>query len=89
MHQLARDRIRDRRGTILVCSHFRGVSPYYIHDLRLADGSACIDTGLTSALPADSPDLDGDGNLTEPIPFDLDNRPRIANGTVDMGAYEH
>jgi len=32
-------------------------------------------------------DVDQDGDLTEPLPLDLDRTPRI-NGTVDMGAYE-
>ena len=39
-------------------------------------------------------DLDNDANIVEPIPFDLDGRPRFADGDcnttkiVDMGAYE-
>jgi hypothetical protein len=45
-------------------------------------------------VPADITDLDGDGNTTEPIPFDLAGRQRIRDGNcdgqvvVDMGAYE-
>ena len=50
-------------------------------------------------MPADTFDLDGNGNTAEPIPIDLDGRLRLANrlgtpdtGTppiVDMGAYEY
>ncbi|MBA7476634.1 hypothetical protein ES707_12025 [subsurface metagenome] len=64
-------------------------------NLRLLYGSPCIDTGDNAALPPDTPDLDGDGNTVEPIPWDLDGRDRFAdgdcNGTdiVDMGAYEY
>jgi hypothetical protein len=49
--------------------------------------SPCIDAGDNSAIPPDNADLDGDGNTTEPIPFDLDGWRRIANLVVDMGAY--
>jgi len=69
-------------------------------DLRLLRGSPAIDAGDNGALPADSCDLDGDGNTAEPIPLDLVGSPRFADvpgvpdtgrGTppiVDMGAYE-
>jgi hypothetical protein len=61
---------------------------------RLLPNSPCIDAGNNSAVPADIPDLDGDGNTAESIPFDIAGNPRIADGncdgqvTVDMGAYE-
>ncbi|UCF42370.1 MAG: right-handed parallel beta-helix repeat-containing protein [Planctomycetota bacterium] len=64
-------------------------------NLRLSAGSACIDAGYNGAVPADSPDLDNDGNTTEPIPWDLDGRARFVDGDyndtiiVDMGAYEY
>jgi len=63
-------------------------------DLRLSVGSPCIDAGGNDAVPADTTDLDGDGNTVEPIPWDLDGRDRFADGDcndtviVDMGAYE-
>ncbi|MHC4501583.1 MAG: right-handed parallel beta-helix repeat-containing protein, partial [Planctomycetota bacterium] len=57
-------------------------------NLRLLSASRCIDVGDNSAIPADTADLDGDGNTTEPIPYDLDWNPRIFGGIVDMGAYE-
>ncbi|UCF42772.1 MAG: right-handed parallel beta-helix repeat-containing protein, partial [Planctomycetota bacterium] len=64
-------------------------------NLRLSAGSACIDAGYNAAVPADTFDLDNDGNTTEPIPWDLDGRTRFVDGdyndtiTVDMGAYEY
>jgi CSLREA domain-containing protein len=69
-------------------------------DYRLAADSPSIDAGDNAAVPADSYDLDGDANTTEPLPYDLDNTPRFqdtvvpdtGSGTasiVDMGAYEH
>jgi predicted outer membrane repeat protein len=63
-------------------------------DYHLMPGSPCIDAGDNSTVPADTTDLDGDGNTTEPIPWDLDKNPRIVDGNndgnsvVDMGAYE-
>ena len=43
-------------------------------DWRLVAGSACIDAGSNAQAPAG---------------VDLDGFPRIVNGVVDMGAYEH
>jgi len=67
--------------------------PYFVDaiagNLRLSSGSPCIDKGSNAALPPDTTDLDGDGDTTEPIPFDLDDGPRVWNGIVDMGAYEY
>jgi predicted outer membrane repeat protein len=73
-------------------------------DLHLKSGSPCIDAGDDVAVPADSDDLNSNGNRLERIPFDLDGRPRFADdpatantGTadaplypwiVDLGAYE-
>jgi hypothetical protein len=55
---------------------------------RLGPGSPCRDAGDNSALGADTLDLDGDADPNEPIPFDVEGRPRIHNGRVDIGAYE-
>ena len=57
-------------------------------------------TGANNALPADSLDLDEDGDTAERLPLDLDGNPRFADDAdtedtgcgapvvVDMGAYE-
>jgi len=63
-------------------------------DLRFSFNSPCIDAGDNNSVPVDLAELDNDGNTGEPIPWDLDGRPRIADGDcngssiVDMGAYE-
>lgn len=57
-------------------------------DLRLQAGSPAIDAGDIGALPADTQDLDGDGDTTESIPLDLDGNARVVGAAVDLGAYE-
>jgi len=57
-------------------------------NLRVSLNSPCINAGSNSALGADTSDLDGDGDTNEPIPFDVEGKPRILNGVVDLGAYE-
>jgi parallel beta-helix repeat protein len=65
-----------------------------LRDYRLKPGSPCIDAGDNNSVPADSADLDNDGNAVEPTPWDLDGRDRFGDGdcndsnVVDMGAYE-
>ncbi|MHC5001882.1 MAG: hypothetical protein ACYTJ0_02050 [Planctomycetota bacterium] len=39
-------------------------------DFRLLGGSPAIDAGANAALPADGPDVDEDGDTTEPSPLD-------------------
>jgi hypothetical protein len=55
---------------------------------RLRANSPCIDTGDSLLLPADTFDLDEDGDTTEPLPIDLDGLPRVVGASVDSGAYE-
>lgn len=68
-------------------------------DLRLTTGSEAIDRGNGTALPADVADLDGDGNVSEPLPVDAkglarlvdDQRPDEGSGAspfLDLGAHE-
>jgi predicted outer membrane repeat protein len=65
--------------------------------LQVQDGSPVIDAGDSSELPADSLDLDANGNTTETLPVDLAGNARqqdVVNTSpdgdfaVDMGAYE-
>ncbi len=74
--------------------------PLFGDGCHLTNGSPCIDAADNGAVPADALDLDGDGDVDEPIPFDLDGNPRFVDdpetddtgiGTppiVDMGAFE-
>ena len=57
-------------------------------DVALRERSPAIGAGAADALPADAQDLDGDGNTTEPIPFDRAGNDRIRQGALDLGAYE-
>ena len=63
-------------------------------DYHLRAESPCVDAGDNNSVPPDAADLDGDGNTTEPIPWDFEESPRIMDGdsdgnsVVDMGAYE-
>jgi hypothetical protein len=57
-------------------------------NFRLEVDSPCINSGDNKAVQTDIFDLDEDGDVNEPIPIDLDGKPRILNGTVDIGAYE-
>jgi hypothetical protein len=63
-------------------------------NLRLTALSPAIDSGNNNYLPHDVTDINHNGNVTEAIPLDLDNKKRIAGGgsanaIVDMGAYEY
>jgi len=67
---------------------------------RLGPGSPCADAGSLFLVPADTADLDLDGNVSEPVSLDLDRTGRFADDLavvdtgpgpapdVDMGAYE-
>jgi len=58
-------------------------------NLRLQPGSPAIDSGDSCTLPSDTLDLDGDGDTTERLPYDLDGFARMVGYAVDMGAYEN
>ena len=56
-------------------------------DLRLVAGSPGIDAGSSDGAPADSVDVDDDGDTTEKEP-DYAGNARVQNDVVDMGAVE-
>ena len=72
-------------------------------NLDLAAGSPCIDAGDNSSVPADTVDLDEDGDTSERTPLDLGGNARFTDDPitddtgvaatgypeiVEMGAYE-
>jgi predicted outer membrane repeat protein len=57
-------------------------------DLRLQSTSPAINAGSNASLPADTLDLDKDGNISEAIPLDIARNPRVNGTNVDMGAFE-
>ena len=59
-----------------------------IGNYKLQSLSPCFNTGDTPSLPQDSADLDGGGNLVEPVPYDLVGGLRVDAGAVDIGAFE-
>ncbi|HEV7402600.1 MAG TPA: choice-of-anchor tandem repeat NxxGxxAF-containing protein [Chthoniobacteraceae bacterium] len=60
-----------------------------ILDASLVASSPAIRFGATNRLAADTTDLDGDGDTTEAIPFDLLHQPRVSPGPPDAGAFEY
>ncbi len=69
-----------------------GLNPLFVapgsFDFRLGAFSPCRNSASNAALPADIADLDGDSNVLEVTPLDLDLVARIQALIVDMGAYE-
>lgn len=69
-------------------------------DLHLRVDSPCVDAGSNADIAQDTLDLDGDGDTSEPLPFDLDGLPRFVDEPtvpdtgegsppiVDIGPYE-
>ncbi|MBT8485808.1 MAG: right-handed parallel beta-helix repeat-containing protein [Phycisphaerae bacterium] len=57
-------------------------------DYRLQPGSPAIDAASLPGLPSDVTDLDGDGDVDEPLPLDLADDARVIGASVDMGAFE-
>jgi len=54
-------------------------------DVHLLPVSPCIDKGNDAYLPADTSDLDNDGNSAEPLPLDFDGQARMTGCHVDIG----
>jgi hypothetical protein len=55
------------------------VDPRFGAGFELAQGSPCIDAGDDSAILLDAADVDGDGDTSERVPWDLALRARVWN----------
>jgi hypothetical protein len=58
-----------------------------VQTVAIASGGIAHNGGANGELPADDADLDGDGDVAEPLPVDARGFTR-AVGTVDIGAFE-
>ncbi|MCH2134090.1 MAG: hypothetical protein MK116_10110 [Phycisphaerales bacterium] len=61
--------------------------PTITGDYRMTACSSGVNLGDDGVVPADEADLDGDGDVTEPMPLDLAGAIRFV-GVVDMGCHE-
>lgn len=76
------------RGGASSCGSNWDVTPVYGAAIPYpASNSFVIDAG-GAPLPADWLDLDGDGNVAEPLPVDFDGNPRVSGARSDLGAIE-
>jgi len=70
------------------------------NDYRLSLSSPCVDAADNNSVAPDWFDIDGDGNVTEPVPLDFDANARFVDipsapdtgvgpsPIVDIGAWE-
>jgi hypothetical protein len=65
------------------------LAPTTAGDYRVQANSPALNVGTNSAIPVDQYDLDYDADTNELVLYDLDGNPRVVNGTIDIGAYEH
>ena len=56
--------------------------------LQVLGSSPALNRGRAARLPADTTDLNGDGDTADPLPQDLSGGARVLAGQVDAGAYE-
>ncbi|MFK7971936.1 MAG: hypothetical protein AB8F95_16330, partial [Bacteroidia bacterium] len=64
------------------------IAPIIGGDYAVSKYSPVINAGDSTDFPADSLDLDKDGDIVELYPWDVVQSFRIDNDTLDMGAYE-
>lgn len=82
-------------GSVGTCVSPRTFNPGFVNaganppDLHLNTGAHAVNAGSNNASyqADDWLDVDGDGDVSEDVPLDLDGNPR-RNGNMDLGAYE-
>jgi len=90
----AENNIVDIPGLLVVGSNGNVIAdPLFVDasngDYSVMNNSPAIDAGDNAFLPADSCDIDADGDLLEQIDIDLNGDTRIHGCRVDIGAYEN
>ncbi|WP_417609874.1 T9SS type A sorting domain-containing protein [Owenweeksia hongkongensis] len=74
----------DLGGNIDTNAYFVGAGSFELQSI-----SPAINAGLNDSIPMDIHDLDDDGITNELLPLDLNGTMRVADGRVDLGAYEY
>lgn len=75
------------------CTNVNNDNPNFTNpasdDYSLQASSTAINSGKNTHLPLDDHDIDGDNNFSETLPHDINSNARVAEGTVDRGAFEN
>ncbi|MCH8567764.1 MAG: T9SS type A sorting domain-containing protein [Balneolales bacterium] len=75
--------------TNVACAEISSSDPLLNDSLIITSASSsAVGRGDNSFLPADTDDLNGNGDAEEPLPFDAAGNPRIQGIVVDAGAFE-
>lgn len=71
------------------CDQISHADPLLDAALRITtENSPAVAFGSVAAIPSDIDDLNGNGDTTEPLPYDAAGNPRIVSGTTDAGAFQ-
>jgi hypothetical protein len=59
-----------------------------VQTVAISPVGVASNAGVAADLPADTYDLNGNGNTAEPLPVDARGEPRVFDGALDVGAME-